>query len=353
MGWSRKGVRHIHGAERVGHGRLGEARDGHDVARFGVVDGLALQAAEGQHLGDPAALDLLAVDAEGVDGQARRRLAALDAPGEQAAQERVVLDQHGEDLEGAVLLGDRLGLRHVADDQVEQRGQGFAGLIEVERRPTGAARGVDVREVQLVVGGADGGEQVEGFVMDAVRIGVGAVDLVQADDGAQAHLQRLAEHELGLGHHPFLGVDQQDAAVHHAQDPLHLAAEVGVAGRVDDVDAGVAGLAVPQHAGALGQDGDAALALLVVGIHGAFGVGLVGAEHPGLGEQLVHQRGLAVVDVGDDGDVAERHGILGGVSGSEEGALVGERAPNRQLELGTCDPTAVPPWPRCCAMQPR
>ncbi len=37
-------------------------------------------------------------------------------------------------------------------------------------------------------------------------------------------------------------------------------------------------------------------------------VRLVGAEHAGLGEQLVHQRGLAVVDVGDDGDVAQRHG---------------------------------------------
>jgi hypothetical protein len=102
-----------------------------------------------------------------------------------------------------------------------------------------------------------------------------------------------------------------DAAVHHAQDPLHLAAEVGVAGGVDDVDAGLAGRALPQYRGALGQDGDAALPLLVVGVHGALDRRLVGAEDAGLGEQLVDQGGLAVVDVGDDGDVAERHGKTG------------------------------------------
>ena len=56
--------------------------------------------------------------------------------------------------------------------------------------------------------------------------------------GSQAELQRLAEHELGLRHGAFGGVDQQHHAVDHRQDALDLAAEVGVAGRVDDVDAG-------------------------------------------------------------------------------------------------------------------
>jgi hypothetical protein len=45
------------------------------------------------------------------------------------------------------------------------------------------------------------------------------------------------------------------------QDALHLAAEVGVAWGVDDVDAGV----FPDQRGDLRQDGDAALALDVVG----------------------------------------------------------------------------------------
>jgi hypothetical protein len=32
---------------------------------------------------------------------------------------------------------------------------------------------------------------------------------------------------------------------------------------------------------------------------------LVGAERPGLPQHLIHQSGLAVVDVGDDGEIAD------------------------------------------------
>ena len=179
-----------------------------------------------------------------------------------------------------------------------------------------------------------------------VGIGVGAVDLVEAEDRAQAHLQRLGQHELGLGHDAFFGVDQEDAAVHHAQDALDLAAEVGVAGGVDDVDAGLARLAVPEHRGALGQDGDAALALLVVGVHGALGRRLVGAEDAGLGEQLVDERGLAVVDVGDDGDVAQGHGS-GQVLSSKGARLYGNagRAASPCAPHITCTRDCVTRYP--------
>ena len=76
--------------------------------------------------------------------------------------------------------------------------------------------------------------------------------------------------------------------------------------------------AAPCHSTrALGQDGDPALALLVVGVHRALDRRLVGAEDAGLGEQLIDEGGLAMVDVGDDGDVAERHLIL--ISGRARG----------------------------------
>ena len=71
--------------------------------------GLALQAAEGQQLGDPAALDLLAVARERLDRHAGGEAARFDAAGEQAAQEGVGLDQHGQHLRR--LVGARLGLR--------------------------------------------------------------------------------------------------------------------------------------------------------------------------------------------------------------------------------------------------
>ena len=114
----------------------------------------------------------------------------------------------------------------------------------------------------------------------------------------------------GIG--PFGGVDQHDRAVDHVEDALDLAAEIGVAGGVDDVDAA----AVPDERGDLGEDGDAALALEVVGIHRALGDPLVVAEGARLAQQHVDQRGLAVIDVGDDGDVAEVHRSAGaGVRG--------------------------------------
>ena len=119
--------------------------------------------------------------------------------------------------------------------------------------------------------------------------------------GLQAHLERLRHHEFGLRQRPLGGVDQHQGAVHHIENALDLAAEIGVAGRVDDIDPGV----VPDQRGRLGEDGDAALALEVVGIQRALGDALVLAKRARLLQQPVNQGGFAVVDVGDNGDVAE------------------------------------------------
>ena len=168
-------------------------------------------------------------------------------------------------------------------------------------------RGVDDREVELLVGGAELVEQVEGLVDHPVRAGAGAVDLVDDDDGLEAERQRLARDEARLRHRALDGIDQQQHAVDHRQHALDLAAEVGVARRVDDVDVG----AVVVDGAVLGEDGDAALALQVVRVHHALGHLLVRGEGAGLAQQLVDERGLAVVDVGDDGDVAEGAGSDG------------------------------------------
>jgi hypothetical protein len=102
----------------------------------------------------------------------------------------------------------------------------------------------------------------------------------------------------GIG--PFDGIDQQQHAVDHGQHALDLAAEVGVARGVDDVDM----RALPVDGAVFRQDGDAAFLFQVVGIHHPFGYRLVGGEGAGLAKQLINQGGLAVVDVGDNGDVS-------------------------------------------------
>src|SRR5581483_4535725 len=97
------------------------------------------------------------------------------------------------------------------------------------------------------------------------------------------------------------GVDKEHDAVDHAQGTLDFTAEVGVAGGVDDVDL----LAFVKDGGVFGKDGDAALALELVGVHDALGEVLIGAKGAGLAEELIDEGGLSVVDVGNDGDVAD------------------------------------------------
>ena len=190
------------------------------------------------------------------------------------------------------------------DDEVEQRRHVLLRARRRIRHPALLGGAVDDREVELLLVGVEVREEVEHLVHNFVVALVRAIDLVDADDGAQADLERLLQHELGLRHRALGGVHQEDGTVHHVEDALHLAAEVGVAGGVDDVDAGV----LPVQGGHLGEDGDAALTLQVVRVHGALGHLLVLAEGARLRQQPVDQGGLAVVDVGNDGDIAQVHG---------------------------------------------
>jgi hypothetical protein len=137
------------------------------------------------------------------------------------------------------------------------------------------------------------------------RVGARPVDLVDDDDRRPAEGERLAQHETRLRHRSVERVDDEQHAVHHAQDALDLAAEIGVAGGVDDVDLGV----LPPNGGVLGEDGDPALPLQRIGIHHALGDDLVVPEGASLPEQLVDERGLAMIDVGDDGDITNLHSL--------------------------------------------
>ena len=174
----------------------------------------------------------------------------------------------------------------------------FAGLAH---HVAVAAAAIDHRGVELLLVGVQFEQEFEDLVVGAGGIGVLAVDLVDDDDDLQAVLKRLAQHEPGLGLRAVVGVDQQQYAVDHLERALDFAAEVGVSGGVDEID----GLAAPVDGGVLGLDGDALLALEIHGVHHAFLDLLVGAVDAALLEEFVDERGLPVVDVGDNGDVAD------------------------------------------------
>ena len=308
IGWACSGSVTAGIAEGVGDGALGQAGYGDDVAGLSLVDGLALEAAEGEDLGDAAGFDDRAVIGQHLDLLVRFQRAGFDAAGDDAAEKRIGFQKRADHAERAGMDGRR---RHMLDDEVEQRAEALVlGAFRIFRHPAVAAGAVEDREVELVVGGVERGEQVEHFVDDLDMARVGPVDLVDDHDRLQADLERLADHELGLRHRAFGGVNQHDRRIHHRQDALNLAAEVGMAGRVDDVDAGV----LPVDRGRLGENGDAAFLFEVVRIHGAFGDALVFAERAGLTEELIDQGGFPMVDVRDDRDIADVHECgLGGL----------------------------------------
>ena len=70
----------------------------------------------------------------------------------------------------------------------------------------------------------------------------------------------------------------------------------------------------------LGEDGDATLAFQFVGIHDAVGHLLVAAKDAALVQHGVNQGGLAVVDVRDDGDIADARVQMENSSGLQIGA---------------------------------
>ena len=196
------------------------------------------------------------------------------------------------------------------EERLEQRfeptvprraGQLKVGVVGVERRAPAAGVAVHDREANLVLVGVEIEEQLLDLVHHVGDTGVAAVHLVDHHDDGQAPLERLAQHEAGLGQRTLGRVYKQQDAVDHGEAALYLAAEVGVARRVDDVDLHPA----EAHRRVLGQDRDALLALEVRRVEHSIDHLLVRPKRPGLTQQRIDQRGLAVVDMGDDRHITD------------------------------------------------
>ena len=258
---------------------------------------VALETAEGVELGDARGRELAIQFADAHVGTAANR-AVEDAANRDAAQKLAVIQVHHLNLQYAFGVAGRR--RNGLDDGFEERQQILRGVAGFAMRHAVARVGVDDRKIELVFGRVQIDEQVVDFVEDFGGPRVGTVDLVQDDHRRQLGGERFLQDVAGLWERAFARIDQHHYAVDHAQRALHFAAEVAVTRRVDDVDLRV----VEEQRGVLGENGDAALALQIVGVHYALDEFLVGAEDSALAQHGVDQRGLAVVDVRDDGDVA-------------------------------------------------
>ncbi len=201
------------------------------------------------------------------------------------AAERIEHRVEDQRLQGAVLIP--LRGRNTGDDRLEH-------LLDAQ---SGLAR----REQDILLLAAD---QVDHLILHLVDHGRVHVDLVQHGDDLQIVPQRQIEVRDGLGLNALRGVDHQQRPLAGGDGPRNLVGEVDVSRRVDQIQ--YIGLSVPGfvlHLDGVALDGDALFALEVhvvqhLRLHFAL------RQRVGLLEQPVGQRTLAVVDVGDDAEVA-------------------------------------------------
>ena len=138
-------------------------------------------------------------------------------------------------------------------------------------------------------------------------LGRGQVDLVEHRHDLMARIERVVDVGERLRFDALAGVDHQQRSFAGRQRPRDLVGEVDMAGRVhqvEDVILAVLGVVVQPHG--LRLDGDAALALDIHGIEHLFLARHFAIRQPaGHLDQAVGQRRFAMVDMGDDGEVAD------------------------------------------------
>ena len=294
-----QGFDHLRVAQGIADVDVRQAAERDDIACVGGFNGSAAIGLKAVQRGDapffgeifvmPVAYGHLLAHTDG---------AVLHTPDADTAYKIVVVDRGAQHRKrrGGVALG-RLD---IIEDRLKQRLQILAlniGAVACRARTAGAEYH---RAVQLLVRGAKVHQEQKDLVDDFLDARIGTVDLVHGDDKGKILLQGFLQHKACLGHAALGGVHQKEHAVDHLQNAFHFAAEIGVARGVHDIDFH----AVIIGTGVFGKDGDAALALDVAGVHYALGNLLVFAERSALLEHLVHERRLAVVDVGNDRDVA-------------------------------------------------
>ena len=278
---SRDEVADLADADVAGLGRF--RRDDADLEH--LVDGSG-----GHHL-DPVAMAELAIDHADVGDDAT--VGVVDGVEDQGTW---------------WCIGDPLGSGYDVDDLVEQ------GLHTLARLR---------RDVQHVVDIA--ADDVRDLGRILLRLRTWQVDLVEHRDDVEIGVQRQIEVGQRLRLDALRSIDEQHGALTRLERPAHLVGEVDVPGSVDHVEhEGLTRLLSrrdrPRQPDRLTLDGDAALPLDVHPVQ------VLRARRPLVDDtrQLQHpvrQRRLAMVDVGDDAEVADDRRI--GVARLRRGAGLG------------------------------
>ena len=181
--------------------------------------------------------------------------------------------------------------RDLLDDGVEELFHAFAGL------------GGDSEDFAGV-----GADDLGDLLRVALRLRGGEVDLVEHRDDPEVGFQRHVQVGERLRLDALRGVHEEHGALAGGQASRYLVAEVDVAGGVDQVQDVVAVITPPGQPDGLALDRDAALTLDVHPVQ-VLGAHLAPFDDTGQLQHAVGQRGLAVIDVRDDAEVAD-HGLV-------------------------------------------
>ena len=159
--------------------------------------------------------------------------------------------------------------------------------------------------------GARGVQADDGFdlLANPLRFGGRQIDLVDHRNNFQVVVQR----QVGVGQrlrlHTLRGVHHQQRALAGLQAARNLVGEIHVARRIDQIElilVAVVGAVV--QADRVRLDGDAALALQVHRVQHLFHH-FARRKRAGRFQQPVRQRGLAVVDVRNDREIADEFAV--------------------------------------------
>jgi hypothetical protein len=126
------------------------------------------------------------------------------------------------------------------------------------------------------------------------------VKVLHHDHQRKTALQSFLKNETSLWARSFEGVNDEQCSVCHLQNSFHFTTKVGVAWSINDVDSH----AIPHHGNVLGQNGNPAFSLQVIGVQNAGAHLLILAEHAALFNKAIHERSFPVVNVCDDGNIA-------------------------------------------------
>ena len=256
-------------------------------------------------------------------------------------------------------VGDHaaVGVVDRVEDQRASRGVGVADgrgrhLDDLVEQGLDAETGLG-RGPQYVAGlAADDAGELRGVLLGVRRR---QVDLVEHRDDVEVGTQREVEVGQGLRLDALRRIDEEYGGLARLEGTRHLVGEVDVPGGVDhveDVGAGLGALLVvgrhgPGHPDGLALDGDAALALDVHPVE-VLRPRAPLVDDAGQLQHPVGQRRLAVVDVGDDAEVANDRGIRlprlrrGSGCGWRHEGLSGGRWETRQFSHSAGGPPASP-----------